>query len=479
MSRGPGSASGAADAAEDDGDALVVADRGARRQHAGQAGGAGRRGVDVGVVGDEVVGPAARRLVDLDGASRRSPPSPRPRGSSRRSRRRGSRPPPTNRPAPTATSATTSVRPAPARHGVGRAPRPAPAARSPSVCTACRRTPGAGRPRRRRPARRRRPGRTGGRGRRAEVGHLPTDRPPAVEAPDVLRALHAERHRPVGDGLAEAVHARVARRIVGPPRAGDDPGPRVRRAVRAPTRRRSAGRTRRSASRPNAASVAAAIAALPHEAMASGGRSRHGARPSSSAARRCRRMVNRWRALWLPPTWPGLVLEPHPAVGGEAERVAQPVVAGERRDREAAAARPARRRARRAPPPSSRWPRRTCPTPAGSGSDRTDRRRRRRVGAAGAVAVPTNCSAWRRSQRGGVRATPGQRRGDVDVRAAHGAHEPGGHDGAATRALKSMIISSHTGRKRRRSAPEAPAPGGPRTARTACPAARPTCSSRG
>ena len=56
-----------------------------------------------------------------------------------------------------------------------------------------------------------------------------------------------------------------------------------------------------------AASVDAAMAALPHDEMASGGRSAtddHGASPICSAACRCSRMLNRCRAFWLPATLP-------------------------------------------------------------------------------------------------------------------------------------------------------------------------------
>ncbi len=52
-----------------------------------------------------------------------------------------------------------------------------------------------------------------------------------------------------------------------------------------------------------AASVAAAIAALPHEAMASGRRVRS-TRRSASAARRWSMIPTRCRPLWLPPTLP-------------------------------------------------------------------------------------------------------------------------------------------------------------------------------
>ena len=49
--------------------------------------------------------------------------------------------------------------------------------------------------------------------------------------------------------------------------------------------------------------MAAAIAALPHEAIASG-RRECSARRSASAARRWSRIATRCRPLWLPPTLP-------------------------------------------------------------------------------------------------------------------------------------------------------------------------------
>ena len=63
----------------------------------------------------------------------------------------------------------------------------------------------------------------------------------------------------------------------------------------------TSGRPRRAA----AARVDAAIAALPHDEMASVGRDAvlaHGAIPNSSATRRCRRIDIKCRAFWLPPT---------------------------------------------------------------------------------------------------------------------------------------------------------------------------------
>ena len=89
---------------------------------------------------------------------------------------------------------------------------------------------------------------------------------------------------PPRDGLAEAVHARVAGRVVGAgagtrrpsARASCEPGDHGRVG---PT----AARTPGSASRTAAASVDAASAALPHEAMASGGRS---AAPTTAPGRR-------------------------------------------------------------------------------------------------------------------------------------------------------------------------------------------------
>ena len=288
----------ALDAAEDDGHALAGVGRGAvGRQEAGEAGGAGGAHRDAGrdaeLVGPRRSPPPARRA-----AGRRSARRRRGRRASRRSRRRGSR----RRPSagrPTASSPLGQRR---GRASADRpAPAPGPAARSPR---SARRRGG----RRRRgpirctsPARRRRPGRRRGRARR--VGHLPPDRAATVEAQGVLRSLHAERHGAGGDGLPEPQHGRVARRVVrrrrghGWMRAPSDSSSPSTSAPAHVGTNTSSGHSARWAS------VAAAIAALPHEAMASGGRARSTS-PSDSAATRWSRIVTRWRPLWLPPTLP-------------------------------------------------------------------------------------------------------------------------------------------------------------------------------
>ena len=48
-----------------------------------------------------------------------------------------------------------------------------------------------------------------------DLGHLPSDRPPAVEAQRVLRPLHQNGTAPRVDRLTEPQHGRVARRVVG------------------------------------------------------------------------------------------------------------------------------------------------------------------------------------------------------------------------------------------------------------------------
>ena len=56
------------------------------------------------------------------------------------------------------------------------------------------------------------------------MGHLPADRAATVEAPRVLRALHRERHRTGGHGLPEPMDARIARRVGVEPWTGDHVG---------------------------------------------------------------------------------------------------------------------------------------------------------------------------------------------------------------------------------------------------------------
>ena len=102
---------------------------------------------------------------------------------------------------------------------------------------------------------------------------LPPDRATAVERQRVLRSLHAERDR-------ARRRRRSRKRSTQGRRAGRPGDARTgapwRRGGRARRRRRRSSRsarTRRSASRRRPASVAAASAALPHEAIASRGRS--------------------------------------------------------------------------------------------------------------------------------------------------------------------------------------------------------------
>ena len=218
----------------------------------------------------------------------------------------------------------------------------------------------------------------------AGVGQLPPDRAPAVEAQRVLRALHAERDGAGGDGLAEPQHGRVARRVArAAARTGGSP-PRAPRAAPSTAGDAHVGTNTSIGHDARWASVAAAIAALPHEAMASGRRCPVASR-SDSAATRCSRIVTRWRPLWLPPTLPvsSLTQTSAPTASDERRR------AGERRHREA------RRRARgsapRTPPRSCRGRGRTPTRPGAARSARTGsgRRAARRAG-------PTSCgcSTW-------------------------------------------------------------------------------------
>ena len=185
-------------------------------------------------------------------------------------------------------------------------------------------TPAArGRRRRTPPTHRPPPARTRGRARdlRVDVGdrrHLPADRPPAVEAQSVLRPLHGERHRPGVDRLTEAQHA-----------SGRQAGRRRRRShvvIRRPSRSRRA-RTAgvgpvgdEHVDRPagGAASVAAASAALPHEAIASGGRSDSAGpwhEPQQLGGAQVQAAGEQVTGLVTPGDVAGLVLDPHAAVG--------------------------------------------------------------------------------------------------------------------------------------------------------------------
>ena len=101
---------------------------------------------------------------------------------------------------------------------------------------------------------------------------------------------------PSADRLAESVNARIAGRVGGEARALDDVGPELAPAASSRGDSPTSGTKTRIGHCTAAASVAAARAALPHEAMANGGRPAgddHGARPARSAVTKWSRMPNR------------------------------------------------------------------------------------------------------------------------------------------------------------------------------------------
>ena len=339
------------DAAEDHRHTLVRADLVADREQAGQAGGAGGAGVDRRVLGRQPGSLAARRTRGRRSASRPSPACRRRRRASRRSRRRGCRRRRSTAPCPTATSGSTHCAAAPRRPAASTARSQARfSGAHPSVCTAWRigAPPGSASRRRGADTRGERSPAdlhddaieraTGAVDRRLGLTqHLPADRAATVEAPHVLRALHAERHGARRHRLAKPVHARIAGRIAGSTRADDD----LRRQRREPSddalarrrrhehpdRPRRRGSQRRCRQRGVAARRDGQRRPTRRRTDAAG----HGASPMRSAVSRCSRIVNRWRALWLPATLAVSSLIHTPPVGGEAERVRESVRAGERR----------------------------------------------------------------------------------------------------------------------------------------------------
>ena len=184
----------------------------------------------------------------------------------------------------------------------------------------------------------------------ASASSQPIVRPPsrhrALSGPWTPNGIAPSAHR-----LAEAQHRRIARRVARPPRAAADVAP-SEPSSRARRRRPSRGRTPRAAIASRWASVAAAIAALPHEAMASGRRDRP-ASPSASAARRWSSAPARWRPLWLPPTLPVSSFTQTSA----SSRSDSTAGVGQRRRREAGGDLAGQGDARRLR--SSRWPGRT------------------------------------------------------------------------------------------------------------------------
>ena len=212
------------------------------------------------------------------------------------------------------------------------------------------------------------------------------------------------------------------------------------------------GGTKTSSSRRSAAaSVAAASAALPHEAMAR--RLSRPPTPSASAALRWSRIEKRWRALWLPATFPvsSLTHTPPSSVNPSASR--ESVGPIERRDPEAdpvhrgdpfldladqgvrsLLGHPVRERER-------------LPGQLGAEGDEGVRIVHRPEGRETADDPQDVVTVRRR----GPGAAPGRRSGDVHLGAADGAavaQHVGrrAHPSAATRALKSTISSSQTGR---------------------------------
>ena len=208
------------------------------------------------------------------------------------------------------------------------APRPAPRARSPR---SARRGAAGGCPRRSRASA------DAGRERTAAdldedavevvaepLDHLPADRAAAVEAERVLRALHAERHRAAVDGRAEAVDARVARRVVGDARAHLDRGAELVRA---------------RPSDPRVGPVGTNTEQRPVDRAGQGGRGERGVpargdgerRPGGrraptrrrSAATRCSRIAHQVAGLVAAGDVARLVLHPHAALAAEAEGFAR------------------------------------------------------------------------------------------------------------------------------------------------------------
>ena len=217
----------------------------------------------------------------------------------------------------------------------------------------------------------------------------------------------------------------------GAPLARVDRRPEALQRRRAPTADAHVGTNTSIGQYARRASVAAAIAAFPHEAMASGRRG-----PSRQAQRLGRDEVQQDRdevtALVAAADVAGLVLDPDVAADGVGHRVG----AGERRDREPVGQLAREGDARRLGHPvrpGERPPRQPRPV----GDERVGVVQRRRVGAHDVRVQHVVAVVG-----GRPRARERVGRGDVDVRAADGAAPADDHE--PTRALNSVIISSHT-----------------------------------
>ena len=160
------------------------------------------------------------------------------------------------------------------------------------------------------------------------LGHLPADRAAAVEAQRVLRPCTLNGTAPAATASRNRMHARVARRIV----------------VAARTRLTIAAPSRSSARRPPGRAHGGTNTSIGHSTArgerrrgqrrvaARGDRQRRPVRrtdgprrePQRSAARRCSRIVNRCRALWLPATLPvSSFTQTPPSAGTRARRTAR------------------------------------------------------------------------------------------------------------------------------------------------------------
>ena len=319
----------------------------------------------------------------------------------------------------------------------------------------------------------RRPARRPGRGRTpASASSHPIVRPPsrhsAFSGPCTLNGTDAGVDR-----LAEPQHGRVAGRVGGSPLAHVDPCAEVLEQAEHRRRRPSRARTRRAATHARAASVAAAIAALPHEAIASGRRCpvarpqrlggdevqqdrRPGAGPCG-CRRRCRSRPSPTRSCAerrrsVGSCANGVTLEP----GGEL----------------AASSGHAR------PPRSSRAAGRTPTTPGAGRSART--------GSGSSSGAGSGADDVRVQD---VVAVGGRRRGQVNgygvatstVVPQTAQRQPTITTGV-TPSRRGVELGDHLvphAEVAPQAAPERLRRGAARTARTACPAARPTCSSRG
>ena len=197
-------------------------------------------------------------------------------------------------------------------------------------------------------------------------------------------------------------------------------------------------------------------------------------------------MPTRWRALWLPATLPVSSFTHTPPSRLKPRARSGHRRSGERRDVEAACRRPPRTA------PSSE---RTSSAPVldahavgrGERGPRRTASRTRRAGFGSSVGrigprIGTRSSTWWRSSAC-VRAAPRPRRGDRHEGAADRAAPAGDHAGSGSGQPRPGVeladqLVPH-GREALAGPARTAASGGPRTPRAACPAARPTCSSRG